>query len=121
MVPTPSSLNSNLALPKVFSDKDNLWNFLGLILCLMATLPITFLIWKKCFFEKFGAFMPLDKDLTMQENNKKRLFMKTSTWNVLTQLFVPLMDTLNSSYWSTHVGVDGYMYLLFQRKFKALI
>jgi hypothetical protein len=35
-------------------------------------------------------------------------------------MFFPLIEELNQDYWCTHTGVDGYMYLLFQRRFLKL-
>jgi hypothetical protein len=39
--------------------------------------------------------------------------MSTKTYNVLTTLFMPLLNLLEMDYWCTHTGVDGYLYLLF--------
>lgn len=46
--------------------------------------------------------------------------MSTKTYSVLTALFLPLLNSLEMDYWCTHTGVDGYLYLLFQRRFYTL-
>ena len=81
---------------------------------------MSFLIWKKCLFEKYGAFLPIDKSLDQQQINKRKIFMSTKTYSVLTALFLPLLNSLEMDYWCTHTGVDGYLYLLFQRRFYTL-
>lgn len=48
------------------------------------------------------------------------MFMSTKTYKVLEGLFLPLMEKLEMEYWCTHTGVDGYLYLLFQRRFFKL-
>ena len=57
-----------LQLPHLFSDTNNeqadaMRNFIGLILILVLSTWITFLIWKKCLFEKYGAYIPIDKNI----------------------------------------------------------
>jgi hypothetical protein len=46
--------------------------------------------------------------------------MSTKTYSVLKALFIPLLDSLEMDYWCTHCGCDGYLYLLFQRRFYTL-
>jgi len=46
--------------------------------------------------------------------------MSTKTYSVFKVLFFPLLNKLEMDYWSTHCGVDGYLYLLFQRRFLRL-
>ena len=46
--------------------------------------------------------------------------MSTKTYSVFIKMFNPLLEELNQDYWTTHTGVDGYMYLLFQRRFLKL-
>ena len=46
--------------------------------------------------------------------------MSTKTYSVLKALFFPLLNKLEMDYWCTHCGVDGYLYLLFQRRFFTL-
>jgi len=60
-----------LTLPHVFSDTNNreadaLRNFIGLIICLFIIIMITFFAWKKCLFEKYGAYLPIDKNIDAQ-------------------------------------------------------
>ena len=46
--------------------------------------------------------------------------MSTKTFSVFKTMFLPLVRELKMEYWSTHCGVDGYLYLLFQRRFLRL-
>ena len=46
--------------------------------------------------------------------------MSTKTFNVFYSMFDPLLQKLDMEYWCTHCGVDGYLYLLFQRRFFRL-
>jgi len=46
--------------------------------------------------------------------------MSTKTFSVFKYMFTPLLDKLDMDYWCTHCGVDGYLYLLFQRRFFTL-
>lgn len=46
--------------------------------------------------------------------------MSTKTYSVFKHMFFPLLDKLDMEYWCTHCGVDGYLYLLFQRRFFKL-
>ena len=62
------SRDNTLSLPHIFADTDNeqynaLLNFLGLLTgCAMVTV-ITFYVWKFCLFEKYGAYLPIDKNI----------------------------------------------------------
>jgi hypothetical protein len=51
------------SVPHVFSDSDALQNFGGLVGCCLFIVILSFFIWKKCLFEKYGAFLPIDKSL----------------------------------------------------------
>mmetsp|Transcript_1280 Transcript_1280/g.1542 ORF Transcript_1280/g.1542 Transcript_1280/m.1542 type:complete len:175 (+) Transcript_1280:250-774(+) len=46
--------------------------------------------------------------------------MSTKTFHVFSSMFLPLLRKLEKEYWSIHCGVDGYLYLLFQRRFISL-
>ena len=46
--------------------------------------------------------------------------MSTKTFSIFSATFFPKLDDLEQNYWCTHVGVDGYLYLLFQRRFYGL-
>jgi len=46
--------------------------------------------------------------------------MSTKTYSVFKSMFFPLLEKLDMEYWSTHTGVDGYLYMLFQRRFLRL-
>ena len=58
-------------MPHLFSDTNNeqndaMKNFLGLIIVLFILTWIVFFIWKKCLFEKYGAYIPIDKNIDVQ-------------------------------------------------------
>lgn len=74
--------------------------------------------WKKIWFDRFGAEMPLYKTPQMQHNNK--LFAQTKTLGIFAPMLYQLTKTLDMEYWTTHTGPDGYLYLLFQRRFLRL-
>ena len=114
-----------LRLPHLFSDSsdeanDTMRNFIGLSLGLFLLTFITFIIWKKFLFEKYGAYIPIDKNIDVQQINKRKVLMSTKTFSVFRAMFMPLLNELKMDYWTTHVGVDGYLYLLFQRRFFRL-
>ena len=116
--------DKTLSIPHLFTDSDvgsdTLYNFFGLICVILTLTVITFFIWKKCLFEKYGAYLPLDKNIDTQQLNKRKVLMSTKTYSSFKMLFFPLLDDLKVEYWCTHCGVDGYMYLLFQRRFMKL-
>lgn len=88
-------------------------------MCLVSVV-ISFYSWKKCLFEKYGAYLPIDKDIETIQINKRKIFMSTKTYRQFKEMFFPLIEELSQDYWCTHTGVDGYMYLLFQRRFLKL-
>ena len=47
-------------------QEDVIRNFLGLLAGCLLLAVITFYLWKKCLFEKYGAYMPLDKNIEDQ-------------------------------------------------------
>ena len=60
--------SQSLTLPHIFSNSSNesvdaTKNFIGLTLVLLFALFLAFLIWKKCLFEKYGAYLPIDKNI----------------------------------------------------------
>ena len=106
-----------MALPHIFastdSQKDAFYNFVGLIVgAILATL-VAFILWCKCRLEKYGCEIPIDKNIDTVQMNKRKLFMNTKTYSVFLKLFQPRVDELDPDYWSTHTGVDGYLYMLF--------
>jgi hypothetical protein len=119
------SSSSGLTLPHIFSNSSNesvdaTKNFIGLITFLFFLTIFAFILWKKCLFEKYGAYLPIDKNIDVQQLNKRKVFMSTKTYSVFKSMFLPLLNKLDMDYWSTHCGVDGYLYLLFQRRFYKL-
>jgi len=46
--------------------------------------------------------------------------MRTKTFGIFWSTFSKLMQKLEMEYWVTHCGNDGYLYLLFQRRFLKL-
>ena len=113
---------SKLGLPHLFSDSNDestnaFFNFLGMLLICFFTTILAFFIWKKCLFEKYGAYIPLDRDIDAQQFYKRKVFMSTKTFSIFSATFFPKLEELEQNYWSIHVGVDGYLYLLFQRRF----
>ena len=109
--------DKSLSIPKIFFDSDlqsdALWNFVALLIGFTLLSILTFYIWKKCLFEKYGVYMPIDKNIDTQQLNKRKVLMSTKTYSVFKKLFLPLLDELKMEYWNTHCGVDGYLYLLF--------
>ena len=93
---------------------------MGLVVVLFLLTILTFIVWKKCLFEKYGAYIPIDKNIDVQQINKRKVLMSTKTFSVLRPMFLPLVNELKMDYWCTHTGVDGYLYLLFQRRFLKL-
>lgn len=66
------------------------------------------------------AELPIDRNLDTQELNRKRLFARTKTVRIFWSMFKSLVTKLEPEYWSTHCGIDGYLFLLFQRRFIRL-
>jgi hypothetical protein len=66
------------------------------------------------------AEMPIDANLNIREVSKRRLFAKTKTFGIFWQMFYSLFYRLDMDYWVLHTGTDGYLYLLFQRRFFKL-
>ena len=66
-----SESGSGLTLPHIFSNSSNesvdaTKNFIGLMFVLLVGLLLAFVIWKKCLFEKYGAYLPIDKNIDVQ-------------------------------------------------------
>ena len=62
------SPGSGLTLPHIFSNSNNedvdaTKNFVGLLAAVSLATCIAFIIWKKCLFEKYGAYLPIDKNI----------------------------------------------------------
>ena len=53
--------------------------------------------------------------------NQRKLFFKTKTFDVFLNFFSRIVAKLDMDYWVTHCGTDGYLYLLFQRRFLKLL
>ena len=90
-----------------------MYNFIGLGVILFTLLLITFWVWKNSLLYRFGVCIPIDRNLDVQQINKRKVFMSTKNYTVFKQMFLPLVKELKQDYWCTHCGVDGYMYLLF--------
>ena len=52
--------------------------------------------------------------------NKRRLYAKTKTFSIFKKMFLSIVYKLEMEYWVLHCGVDGYLYLLFQRQMLKL-
>lgn len=107
-----------LTLAHIFSrtgneEADSVYNFMGLTVILTFLLWLTFYVWKNSLFCRFGAYIPIDRNLDVQQINKRKVFMSTKNYAVFKSMFMPLVKELKMDYWCTHTGVDGYMYLLF--------
>lgn len=53
--------------------------------------------------------------------NQRKIFYKTKTFDVFINFFTTIVNKLDMDYWVTHCGTDGYLYLLFQRRFLKLL
>ena len=65
---TGSSDKQSLSLPHLFSssgnEEDDAWkNFIGLLTLCFISIIVTFFFWKKCLFEKYGAYIPIDRNI----------------------------------------------------------
>ncbi len=72
--------------------------------------------WKKLWFDRFGAELPVFKNI----NGETRMYARTKTLSIFWSMFSPIVKSLEMDYWVTHCGADGYLYLLFQRRFLQL-
>ena len=89
--------------------------------CLFGSLfGLAYLLWRVIWFRNYGVEIPIDKNFNIQEINQRKLFYKTKTFNVFTTFFAKIITRLEMDYWVTHCGTDGYLYLLFQRRFLKL-
>ena len=110
-----------------------------LFLVLCAYVIFCFFVWKKIWFEPFGgkcfelsnlflinnsipniAELPIDKNINIQEMNRRRLYAKTKTFAIFKKMFLGIVYKLEMEYWVLHCGTDGYLYLLFQRQMLKL-
>ena len=69
---------------------------------------------------RFAAELPIDKNINIQEMNKRRLYAKTKTFSIFKHMFLSIVYKLEMEYWVLHCGTDGYLYLLFQRQMLKL-
>lgn len=60
-----------------------------------------------------SAELPIDKNINIQEMNKRRLYAKTKTFSIFRRMFSSIVYKLEMEYWVLHCGTDGYLYLLF--------
>jgi len=51
---------------------------------------------------------------------KQKVFGHTKSIRVFGSMMWSLIKKLDMEYWATHCGNDGYLYLLFQRRFLKL-
>ena len=61
--------------------------------------------------------MPVFKNTADLET---RMYARTKTLSIFWSMFSSVLTSLDQEYWVTHCGVDGYLYLLFQRRFLRL-
>jgi hypothetical protein len=54
------------------------------------------------------------------EQFETRMYARTKTLSIFWSMFSSVVLSLDQEYWVTHCGVDGYLYLLFQRRFLRL-
>jgi hypothetical protein len=77
---------------------------------------LSILGWKKLWFDRFGAELPVFKNI----DGETRMYARTKTLSIFWSMFSPIIKSLEMDYWVTHCGADGYLYLLFQRRFLQL-
>lgn len=87
----------------------------------MGFFIFAYFLWRIIWFRHYGVEIPIDKNFNIQELNQRKLFYKTKTYQVFTEFFRTIVDKLDRDYWITHCGTDGYLYLLFQRRFLKLL
>lgn len=61
-------------------EVDSVYNFVGLSLILLLLLWCTFVVWKNSLFSRFGAYIPIDRNLDVQQINKRKVFMSTKNY-----------------------------------------
>lgn len=80
------------------------------------------IIFQHLFIANFVVVeIPVDKNFNIQELNQRKIFCKTKTFDVFVKFFREIVGKLEMDYWVTHCGTDGYLYLLFQRRFLKLL
>ena len=47
-------------------EVDSAYNFMSLCVILMILLVVTFFVWKKSLFKRFGTYIPIDRNLDVQ-------------------------------------------------------
>lgn len=65
--------------------------------------------------------IPIDRNFNIQAINQRKLFYKTKTYHIFIMFISNIIKKLDMDYWITHTGTDGYLYLLFQRRFLKLL
>lgn len=66
-----ATAEQGLTLAHIFSrtgneEADSVYNFVGLSAVLALLLWITFVVWKNSLFSRFGAYIPIDRNLDVQ-------------------------------------------------------
>jgi hypothetical protein len=91
---------------------------LGLGIILTSIFLCAFWGWKRIWFDNFGAEMPIDR--SFQKDSKQRLLARTKTLKIFWSMLRNLAFKLDMQYFTTHIGNDGYLYLLLQRNIGLL-
>ena len=63
----------------------------------------------------YTAEIPVFKRIESLESSN--LYARTKTLGIFWSLYYNIVKTLDMEYWVTHCGIDGYVYLLLQRRF----
>ena len=93
---------------------------LGLMMLNLFILYIAYLLWLAVWFNPFGAEIPIDQSAKHQERTRTKVYAQTKTISIFRSMIYSLIRKLDMEYWATHCGNDGYLYLLFQRRFLKL-
>eukprot|EP00347_Sterkiella_histriomuscorum_P002304 403368673 len=81
----------------------------------------SYILWRIIWFRNYGVEIPIDRNFNIQAINQRKLFYKTKTYHIFVNFISNIIKKLDMDYWITHTGTDGYLYLLFQRRFLKLL
>ena len=82
---------------------------------------ITILLWMYIWLKRIGIEMPIDKSEQHHGTRTFGLFFTTKQLNIFWKLFYKAITNFDDEYWVKICGLDGFLYLKFQRSLFKMI
>ena len=89
-----------------------------LTLLMLLIFAVAVILWKFFWLKPIGVEIPIDRQFF---EDRRPVFYATRSFSIFWSFFSRTLRQFNRDYWSLHVGLDGFLYLLFQRALLKLM